>query len=67
MIVDVMRIGDDSTVCSCQYETKDLSAKAGQNYTAMSGRVEFQPGETMLHMSVYNCTLRKDLQQNRSL
>eukprot|EP00746_Dinoflagellata_sp_MGD_P005561 gnl/MRDRNA2_/MRDRNA2_110787_c0_seq1.p1 gnl/MRDRNA2_/MRDRNA2_110787_c0~~gnl/MRDRNA2_/MRDRNA2_110787_c0_seq1.p1 ORF type:complete len:929 (-),score=162.28 gnl/MRDRNA2_/MRDRNA2_110787_c0_seq1:115-2901(-) len=45
MVIDVMRIGEESTTVSCQYHTEDLSAKAGHKYEATSGEIQFLPGE----------------------
>lgn len=45
--VCIVRIGDLSKRSCAKYETRDLSAKAGIKYTAMSGKLVFQPGERM--------------------
>jgi ELWxxDGT repeat protein len=41
-----------SRAVSVEYETADDSAKAGRDYTASSGSVTFQPGETAKTVSV---------------
>jgi len=45
--VAVIRIGDVSKRSAAQYETKDISAKAGKKYTAASGKVVFEKGERL--------------------
>lgn len=52
MVLDIMRIGDDSKACSCEYATQDLSAKAGHKYTATSGKVDFPPGTHVVSIRV---------------
>lgn len=44
--VIVTRSGDTNLVASVDYETFDGSARQGQDYSYLSGRLYFQPGET---------------------
>ena len=43
--VAIVRIGDLSKRSVAWFETRDISAKAGVKYTAMSGKLVFEPGE----------------------
>ena len=44
--IEVVRVGNLTTDVGVAYTTVDGTAKAGTNYVATSGFVEFQPGQT---------------------
>ena len=41
MTIDVVRLGDISEVATVEYSCEDGSAKAGVNYTAVTGTLRF--------------------------
>jgi len=48
----IVRLGPSDKPCKVQWRTEDASAKAGHQYTAQSGEVVFEPGETHQHVKV---------------
>ncbi len=45
-IITVVRTGDSNDTVSVEYSTKDSYAKAGLDYSSVSGSLTFAPGET---------------------
>lgn len=52
MVLDVMRIGNFSGKTEVYYETQDDSALSGRSYTSTSGKLVFQPGDTIQHVEI---------------
>lgn len=52
MIMDVTRLGPDTSEVSCCFHTVDGDGKAGQRYEATSGELVFKPGEIMKQVHV---------------
>lgn len=52
MIIDVIRLGNDSVRSSCTYSTRDSSAKAGVKYKSCSGELTFEVGESMKQITI---------------
>lgn len=72
MIVDVMRLGDDTHPCSCFYETHDSSAKAGEKYLHTSGTLQFGTGESLKSINIplldddsWNATLEFEVELSK--
>jgi len=52
LVTQVHRSGDLSQRVTVEYKTRDGSAKAGEDYVAIEGKLEFEPGETQKPLGV---------------
>jgi len=52
MVLDVMRIGDLCGTSEVYYDTEDDSAVSGRAYIATSGKLVFQPGDSMKQIEI---------------
>jgi len=51
-VLTVLRIGATDGTCSCDFETANISAMAGKDYTATQGTLNFEPGEKEKTISI---------------
>lgn len=52
LVIDVMRLGNQDARIEVAFETQDDSALAGRSYIATSGKVVFEPGESLAHIEI---------------